>query len=318
MTHFITRRLLLAVPTLVGVSLVVFALTLFTPGDPARAIAGPYASAATVQALRVQYHLDDPVPTQYVHWLGDAVRGDFGFSPDLDHSVGPLVLSRMGNTLVLVGAALALAVVFGVALGLFAGRRPDSRTARALMAANVITANVPPYLSGLILVLVFSITLSWLPSGGMYDLREPGGLGDLTRHLVLPAIAVSAHPMMVIARMTRASILETAQQEYVLVARAVGVRPARVTLRYVLWNALPPVISVSGLQVGSLLSGALFAEVIFSWPGLGQMLYRALSAQDVLTIQAVTLCIALTFVAVNLLADLLVGLISPEGRVRTT
>jgi ABC-type dipeptide/oligopeptide/nickel transport system permease component len=128
-------------------------------------------------------------------------------------------------------------------------------------------------------------------------------------------LAVSAHPMMVIARMTRASILEVSRQDYVLVARAVGIRPTRVTLRYVLWNALPPVVSVSGLQVGSLLSGALFAEVIFSWPGLGELLFRALSADDVLTIQAVTLCIALVFVTVNLLADIVVGFISPQSRV---
>jgi peptide/nickel transport system permease protein len=315
-TRFVARRLMLAVPTLLGVSIVVFLLTLLTPGDPARAIAGPYASSATVQAIRTQYHLNDPVPVQYVHWLLNAVHGNFGFSPDLDQAVGPLVLSRMLNTFVLVGAALTLAVVFGISLGVFAGRRPDSLVARALMTANVMTANVPPYLSGLILVLVFSVTLGVLPSGGMYDLRNPGGIGDLANHLVLPAIAVSLQPMMVIARMTRASMLETAQREYVLVARAVGVTPARVTYRYVLWNALPPVVSVSGLQVGSLLSGALFAEVIFSWPGLGGMLYRALSAHDVLTIQAVTLCIALTFVIVNLLADVLVGLISPEGRSR--
>jgi peptide/nickel transport system permease protein len=315
-TRFIARRLLLAVPTLFGVSLVVFLLTLLTPGDPARAIAGPYASSATVQAIRIQYHLNDAAPVQYVHWLLNVLRGNFGFSADLEQSVGALVLSRMLNTFVLVGTALAVAVFVGVALGVFSGRRPNSRLARGLMAANVVTANVPPYLSGLILVLVFSVSLGWLPSGGMYDLRDPGGLSDLASHLVLPAIAVAAQPMMVIARMTRASMLETAQREYVLVARAVGVAPARVTSRYVLWNALPPVISVSGLQVGALLSGALFAEVIFSWPGLGSMLYRALSAQDVLTIQAVTLCIALTFVIVNLFADVLVGLISPQSRAR--
>jgi peptide/nickel transport system permease protein len=313
-THVIARRLLLLIPTLLGVSLVVFLLTQLTPGDPARAIAGPYASQDTVEALRTQYHLDQAVPLQYLNWLWDIVRGDLGFSANLDRDVGPLVISRLGNTFVLVGSALLLAIVFGVALGLLAGRRPDSPAARVLMAANVVTANIPPYLSGLILVLVFSTTLGWLPSSGMYDVRDPGGLGDLLQHLILPAIAVSLHPMMVIARMTRASILDVERQEYVLVARAVGMRPRRVTLRYVLWNALPPVVSVSGLQVGSLLSGALFAEVIFSWPGLGELLFRALSADDVLTIQAVTLFIALTFVTVNLLADVLVAFISPQSR----
>ena len=317
MTRFVGRRLLLVIPTLLGVSLIVFLLTLLTPGDPARAIAGPYASNATVEALRVQYHLDRPVPLQYLSWLGDTVRGDLGFSANLDQTVWPLVRSRLQNTFVLVGTALVVAVLGGISLGVYAGRRPRSLIARLLMAANVVTANVPPYLSGLILVLVFSVTLGWLPSSGMYDLRDPGGAGDLAQHLVLPVLAVSAHPMMVIARMTRASILEVSRQEYVLVARAVGISPTRVTLRYVLWNALPPVISVSGLQVGGLLSGALFAEVIFSWPGLGELLFRALSADDVLTIQAVTLCIALVFVIVNLLADVLVAFISPQSRVQT-
>jgi peptide/nickel transport system permease protein len=312
--HIVKRRLLLVVPTLVGVSLVVFMLTLLTPGDPARAIAGPYASPEVVEAFRSEYHLDESPPVQYANWLVDTVRGNLGYSANLEQEIGPLVVSRLVNTFVLVGAALLLAIVFGVTLGLYAGSRPNSRVARLLLAVNVIAANVPPYLAGLLLVFVFTTTLGWLPSSGMYDPREPGGVGDLLQHLILPAVAVAALPMMVIARMTRAAILEVSGQEFVLFARAVGMPRRRVTVRYVLWNAMPPVVSVSGLQVGALLSGALFAEVVFSWPGLGEMLYRALSADDVLTIQAVTLFIALTFVTVNLLTDLIVACISPQSR----
>jgi peptide/nickel transport system permease protein len=314
MRRLVIRRLWLAGLTLLGVSFVVFLLVHLTPGDPARAIAGPYASETVVESFRSQYHLDDPMPLQYGRWLWDALRGDFGRSAHFEQSVNSLVFFRLTNTFVLVGAALLVAVSGGILLGLLAGRRETSRTARLLMAANLVTANVPPYLSGLILILVFSLTLELFPSGGMYDFRQPGGLPDLLAHLVLPTIAVAAQPMMVIARMTRASILEVSRQDYVLVAQSVGITPRRIATQYILWNALPPVISVIGLQVGSLLSGALFAEVVFSWPGLGELLFQALSATDVLTIQAVTLLIALTFILVNLLADLLISFINPRSR----
>ncbi|MGH9892011.1 MAG: ABC transporter permease [bacterium] len=315
MRRLIVRRLWLAGLTLLGVSVVVFFLVHLTPGDPARAIAGPYASEEVVEAFRTQYHLDDPIPVQYGRWLWGALRGDFGRSAHFEQSVNSLVFFRLTNTFVLVGAALLVAVSGGILLGVLAGRRETSRTARLLMGANLVTANIPPYLSGLILILVFSLTLNLFPSGGMYDLRQPGGLPDLLAHLVLPTIAVSAQPMMVIARMTRASILEVSRHDYVLVAQSVGISPLRIATQYILWNALPPVISVIGLQVGSLLSGALFAEVVFSWPGLGELLFRALSATDVLTIQAVTLLIAFTFILVNLLADLLISFINPRSRV---
>ena len=314
MTRFALKRLAFAVPTLLGVSIGVFLLLDLTPGDPAQAIAGPYASAETVAAFRAQYHLGDSLPAQYAHWLGNAVQGNLGQSPNLNQAVGPLVLERLGNTALAVGAALLIASVLGVAIGVYSASRPGSWTARVLMAASGAIANIPPYLSGLILILLFSTTLRWLPSGGMHDLRSPGGFGDLMRHLVLPACAVAAQPTLVIARMTRASYLDVERQEYVLVARALGVSPWRILTQYILWNALPPVLSVFGLQIGALLSGALFAEVVFNWPGLGNLLYTAVLAKDVLTIQAVTLLIAVVFVAVNLFTDLAVGVISPERR----
>ena len=317
MVRFVVRRLVLAIPTLLGVSIVVYALRLFTPGDPAQAIAGPYASAGVVNAIRIQYHLNEPIPVQYVHWLWNAVRGNLGVSPNLNASVGPIVLSSLLHTFLLVASALLVAVLVGSGLGLLAGMRSGSLIERTTMSGAVIAGNVPPYLLALLLVLVFAITLKWLPGGGMQNLVAPGGVPDVLEHLILPTIAIAVTPLMVIARMMRASVLEVSKQEYVLVARAVGVPPRQVTLRYIFWNALPPVVSVSGLQVGTLLSSALFAEVVFSWPGLGVLLYNAVLADDVLVIQAATLCIALTFVLANLLADVLVALISPQTRTVT-
>lgn len=308
------RRLLLAVPTLFGVSIVVFALIYITPGDPARSLAGPFATPEVVAEYRRMLHLDDPAPVQYVRWLGGALTGDLGFSHSFDQDVTPLVLSRLGNTMLMVGAALVLMLLAGVSIGLVAGRRPHSRLAKTMMVGNVVTSTIPEYLLGMLLVLVFSQVLGWLPAGGMEDLRNPGGLGDRLAHLILPTLAITAGPTLFVARMTRGSVLEVAQQDYVRVARAVGMPPATVSLRYVLWNALPPIVSVSGLQVGALLSGALFAEVVFSWPGIGDLLYRALTADDIFVIQAVTLLIAVVFILVNLVADLFIAVTNPRLR----
>ena len=308
------RRLLLAVPTLLGVSIAVFALVLLAPGDPARTLAGPFAPPELVEAYRQQYHLDDPVPVQYLRWLTGLFQGDLGYSPNLDQPVGPLVIARLGNTMILVGTAFVLTLVIGMLIGLIAGRRPDSRLAKGVMIGNVVTSTIPEYLIGMLLVLVFSSVLGWLPSGGMQNLRDPGGAVDLLAHLILPVIAVAAGPTMIVARMTRGSVLEVSQQDYVRLAQAIGVKPGTVSRRYVLWNALPPIVSVSGLQVGGLLSGALFAEVVFSWPGIGDLLFRALAAKDVFIIQAVTLLIAVVFILVNLIADILITFISPRTR----
>jgi peptide/nickel transport system permease protein len=308
------RRLAFAVPTLFGVSIVVFALILLAPGDPAQTLAGPFATPEVVEAYRQKYNLDDPIPVQYLKWLGGVLHGDLGFSPNLNQDVGPLVIARLGNTLMLITGALLLTLLIGITLGLIAGRRPTSRLAKTVMVGNVVTATIPEYLLGMLLVLIFSQALGWFPSGGMENLRHPGGLPDHLYHLVLPMIAVAAGPTMIVARMTRASTLEISQQDYVRVAQSVGIRPGVVSRRYVLWNALPPIIGVSGLQVGALLSGALFVEVVFSWPGIGDLLYRALVSHDVFIIQAVTLLVAVSFILVNLVADLLIGIISPRTR----
>ncbi len=314
MLQLVIRRLLLGLLILLGVSVFVFILLHLAPGDAARSIAGPYASEDAVEAFRTAYGLDRPLPVQYAQWLGRVLRGDLGHSPTLGTPVGPLVLSRFGNTLILAGTSLLAAIFAGLLVGVVAGTHPRSLVDRAVMGVSLFLANIPAYLLGLVLVYIFALHLQLLPSGGMYDLRNPGGLGDLFAHLLLPAFTVSLGPMAIIARMTRGSILEVAQKDYVRMALASGIAGWKIAIEYLLVNALAPIISVIGLQVGTLLGGALFAEVVFSWPGLGSQLYTAVIGRDVPTVQAATLIIAVSFVLVNLATDVVVLVLDPKTR----
>lgn len=314
MIQVICLRGLAALPILFGVSVFVFLLLHLAPGDAAQAIAGPFATREVVEAYRSEYGLNDPLPVQYVRWLMRVLHGDLGKSPALGVPIAPVVLSRFANTLVLATSSLLLAVVGGLVIGIVVGMRPRSRLSTAVMGAAIFLANIPEYLFGLLLVLVFAVNLRVLPASGMYNIRDPGGLSDLISHLVLPAVAVSLAPMAVIARMTRASVIEIGQKEYVMVARAMGLRERTITLSYVVPNALPPILSVAGLQVGSVLGGSAFAEVVFSWPGIGSQLYNAIVARDIPTIQAATLLVALTFMLVNLATDIAVSIADPRLR----
>jgi peptide/nickel transport system permease protein len=314
MRRLVVHRLLLGIFILFGVSVFVFILLHLAPGDAARSIAGPYATEDAVEALRVAYGLNRPLPVQYVQWLARVLRGDLGHSPTLGTPVGPLVLSRFGNTLILAGTSLLAAILVGLCVGVVAGIRSRTVVDRAVMGISLFFANVPAYLFGLVLVYLFALNLHLLPSSGMYDMRDPGGLPDLLVHLLLPAFTVSLGPMAVIARMTRGSILEVTQKDYVRMALASGIPDRRIVVEYMLANALPPIISVIGLQVGTLLGGALFAEVIFSWPGLGSQLYTAVIGRDIPTVQAATLVIAVCFVLVNLVTDLAVLALDPRTR----
>jgi peptide/nickel transport system permease protein len=314
MLRLLVRRLLLGVFILFGVSVFVFILLHLAPGDAARSIAGPYASQEVVEAYRIAYGLDRPLPVQYAQWLGRVIRGDLGHSPTLGTPVGPLVLSRFVNTVILAGTSLVSAILVGICVGLIAGTHPRSVVDRSAMGVSLFLANIPAYLFGLLLVYVFALNLRVFPSSGMYNMRDPGGLPDLLAHLLLPAFTVALGPMAIIARMTRGSILEVAQKDYVKMALASGVPGRRIALEYMLVNALAPIISVIGLQVGTLLGGALFAEVVFSWPGLGSQLYTAVIGRDIPTVQAATLVIAVTFVLVNLATDISVLALDPRTR----
>jgi peptide/nickel transport system permease protein len=314
MTTFVIRRLAASIVVLFGVSVVVFLTLKLIPGDAAYVLAGPNASAQEIEAVRQSLGLDRPVPVQYVTWLGRALRGDLGRSLELHEPVLGLVISRYGNTLILAASAIVFASLSGVLLGTVAALRPHTFLDRIVMLVALTANSTPSFWLGLTLILVFALGLHVLPSSGMVSARGDGGVLDVLQHLVLPSVTLGAISAALIARMTRASLLEVLTQEYVLVARAKGLREGLLVRRHALKNALLPVLTVVGLQMGSLLGGAVITETIFSWPGIGLQLYRGIALRDVPLVQGAALVVALSFVLINLLVDLLYSYLDPRIR----
>jgi peptide/nickel transport system permease protein len=311
---FIAKRLFGVLPVILGVSVVIFLLIQLAPGDATTALLGPQASEAAKVELRHALGLDQPLPVQYFAWLSRTASGDFGTSIATQRPVITLVAPRFVNTLVLTIASLLLAMAIGYSVGLFAALRKNSAFDRLTISATLLAGSAPPFWLGLILVLLFAIQLHWLPVSGMQDLAGEGGAFDLLRHLVLPAVTTALGPAAIITRIVRASVVDAAQSPHVRVARAKGLTRAALIRRHVVRNALPPIITVTGLQLGYLLGGALLTEVVFAWPGLGSLLYDSITARDLPVLQATTLVIALAFVLANIVVDTINASLDPRLR----
>jgi peptide/nickel transport system permease protein len=264
--------------------------------------------------LRHALGLDLPLPLQYGKWLLRTATGDLGISIATQLNVATLVLPRFLNTLLLTVASLFLSVVIGYSIGLLAALRTQSVFDRATMTVTLLAGSAPPFWLGLILVLLFAIRLHWLPVSGMVDMAGDGGALDVLRHLVLPAVTTALGPAAIITRMVRSSVREALDRPHVRVARAKGLSRGTLMRRHVILNALPPIITITGLQLGYLLGGALLTEVVFAWPGLGALLYDSITARDIPVVQATTLLIALSFVLVNILVDVINVLLDPRLR----
>jgi peptide/nickel transport system permease protein len=314
MMRYAGKRLLGLLPVLFGVSVVIFLTMKLIPGDVARALLGPIATDESVAQLRRALGLDQALHIQYAKWLWRALHGDLGLSPIVHKPVVELLLPKFGNTIILAGASFVLAVVGGVAVGVLAAARPRTVLDRTLMNASLVVGNMPPFWLGLVLIVLFAIELGWLPSLGMYSSRGSGGLRDLLAHLILPAVATAAAPGAIIARMTRASVLEILGQDYIKVARSKGLSEGAVLGLHALRVAWPPILTIAGLQLGYLLGGAVFTEEVFGWPGLGRQLVSSVIARDVQVVQGAALFIALSFVFVNLVVDLLNLYLDPRSR----
>lgn len=314
MMVFVARRLIGVVPVILGVSIVIFLLIQLAPGDTATALLGPQATEVSKQELRHALGLDKALPIQYGVWLGHALKGDFGRSIATQIPVFDLVLPRLVNTLILTFASLLLAVIIGYAIGLFAALRSNSIFDRLAMSVALLAGSAPPFWLGLVLVLLFAIHLRWLPVSGMQDLAGDGGFIDLTMHLILPAITTALGPAAIITRIVRSSLVEALQRPHVRVARAKGLPRAELLRRHVILNALPSIVTITGLQLGYLLGGALLTEVVFAWPGLGSLLYDSINARDLPVIQATTLLIALAFVLANIVVDVINAGLDPRLR----
>src|SRR5216683_1513067 len=274
MIVYVLQRLLGLVPVLFGITVVIFLTMKLIPGDVARALLGPMATDQSLAQLRHALGLDQAIHVQYVKWLWRALHGDLGLSPIVHKPV----------------------------------------VDRAAMGASLVIGNMPPLWLGLVLIVFFAINLRWLPSLGMYSSRGPGGFEDLLLHLIMPAVATAAAPGAIIARMTRASLLEILGQDYIKVARSKGLSERAVLWLHALRVAWPPILTISGLQLGYLLGGAVFTEEVFGWPGLGRQLVSSVIARDVQVVQGAALFIAISFVLVNLVVDLLNLYLDPRAR----
>ena len=312
MKRYLARRLLLLVPVLAGVSVIIFMVLHLSPGDPVEIMLGSQATQEDRVRLRADLGLDQPLPVQYVRWLGHVVRGDLGRSLWMKRPVLGEVLLRFKATLILAGSALLLSTTIGLALGVASATRPNSLVDRLSATASLFGASMPSFWLGIVLMVVFALQLGWLPASGMYAPYGGGGLRDLLAHLILPAVTLAAASVTIIARLTRATMLETLGQDYVRTARAKGLGERKVVWRHALKNALIPIVTVVGVQAGYLLGGAVLTETVFAWPGVGTLVVQGILARDMPLVQGGVLVIALSFVLVNLLVDTLYAWLDPR------
>jgi peptide/nickel transport system permease protein len=312
--RYLARRLLLLVPVLVGVSIVIFGVLHLSPGDPAEIMLGSQATKEDLVRLRESLGLNEPLPIQYVHWMGHVVRGDLGRSIWMKRPVLPEVLGRLGATLLLTGTALLLSTAGGLALGVASAAWPRSLLDRLSAVASLFGASMPSFWLGIVLMVIFALWLGWLPASGMYASYGGGGLGDLLSHLILPAVTLAAASITIIARLTRSTMLEALGQDFVRTARAKGVAESGVLLRHGLKNALIPIVTVVGVQAGYLLGGAVLTETVFAWPGVGTLMVQGILARDFPLVQGCVLVVALAFAVINLAVDLLYAWLDPRIR----
>ncbi|WP_207439908.1 ABC transporter permease [Bacillus sp. SD075] len=312
MLRYILKRILSTIPVLFGVTIIVFLLIQMIPGDPAKSILGSDATPEAVKALRDEMGLNETLLTQYGLWMMDLLKGDLGYSYTLHKPIINELLPRFVNSLILTVASLLICITLGVIIGLISALKKDRVIDKVSMGAALIGASMPVFWIALMLMWLFAIKLQMFPVSGMYNMRNPGGSMDLLHHLVLPAFATATVSLAVIARLTRSTVLDVLQKDYVKYFHSFGLSKTKINFVHVMRNSLPPVINISGLQVGYIMGGALFSEVVFNWPGIGQQLYTAVTSNDYPTVQSGILLISLTFVIVNLVVDLLNVWLSPK------
>ena len=304
MLRFIVRRLLLTIPVLLGVATLVFSLIHLVPGDPVQAMLGDSATPQDVADVRARLGLDRPLPVQYGAFLSNVSRGNLGTSLRTNQPVASAIAERMPATFELAFAAMAVATAIALPLGVVAAVGAGTLTDYGATTLALVGISIPNFWLGPLMAIVFSISLGWLPVSGRGS----------AAHLILPAITLGAPLAAVLARMTRASVIEELRELYVLAARARGVSRLRAIVRHAFRNSLIPIVTVLGLQFGAVLTGAVITETIFAWPGVGRLLIQSINFRDYPMVQGCILLIAVTYVAMNLLTDLVYGLLDPRIR----
>jgi peptide/nickel transport system permease protein len=318
MLPYILRRLATGLLMLVALSMLVFVLLRLAPGDPIDAYVNPNVAMAQAEmdALRTRLGLDQPLPVQYLAWLQAAASGDLGYSIQRNGvRVLPLVLERIGPTVLLMAAGLAIAIVTGIAAGILSAVRRNSPTDIGFSVIAFFGISSPAFLTALLGLYLFSVVLRWAPSGGMLTPGAPFSIGDLLAHLVLPACLLSIGHAALIMRYMRASLLEVLNQDYVRTARAKGVKEFWVIMKHAVRNALLPVVTLIGSTIGIAVGGAIFIESVFNWPGMGLLLINAVDTRDYPVIMGATLIIGACVIVVNLLTDIAYAAVDPRIQV---
>ncbi|MDK4741092.1 ABC transporter permease [Rhizobium sp. CNPSo 3464] len=318
MLRYSLRRLAIGAGMLIALSMLIFLLLRLTPGDPIDAYIDPNVpmSPTDLANLRRSLGLDQPLPLQYLGWLQNALTGNLGYSiKRLDQPVLGLVLSRIGPTVLLMGSALVIAVIAGIAVGVFSAVRRNSLADLSFSVFALAGISSPAFLSALIGLYVFSVRLHWMPSGGMLTPGEEFSISDLIHHLILPAALLSIAQAALITRYMRASLLEVLNQDYVRTARAKGVKEFWVITKHALRNALLPIVTLIGSTIGLAIGGAIFIESVFNWPGMGLLLVNAVETRDYPVIMGATLIIGICVIIVNLLTDITYAVVDPRIKV---
>jgi peptide/nickel transport system permease protein len=314
MGRYVTQRTTWVIIVLLGVSAITFALLHLTPGDPAQILLGPIATPQELDHLRRELGLDRPLAIQYAIWLDHVARGDLGRSITLHRPVLGELLLRFRGTLILTAGAIIVAFGPGILMGILAARRPGRFIDAVSMVVTVGGASIPAFWLGMILIILFSVRLGWLPGTGMSSPSGPGTAGDVLTHLILPAVTLGMLPLAIVTRVARTGMIEALRGDYVRTARAKGLNELMVTMRHAFRNTVVGIVTVLGLEMGFLLAGAVYVETVFDWPGVGLMLVNSILTRDFPLVQGAVLLLAATYVIINLLTDLLYAYLDPRIR----
>ncbi len=307
MYKYVLKRLLLAIPVLIGATFLVFAIMDLAPGDPAKIILGSGATEEALILKRAELGLDDPFLVRYVDFLVGLLHGDLGNSYRNGQAVTELIMGRLGNTLILAAAGMTFAVIVGVPVGIISAIKQYSALDKATMFLTLFFMAVPTFWFALILVIIFSLNLGWFPASGMGH-----GFPDLLQSLVLPTVTLGFGYAALIARTTRSSVLEVMRQDYIDTARSKGITEKRVIWKHMMKNAMIPIVTVIGLNFGTLLGGSVLTETIFSWPGVGRFVVESISNKDIPSVLGSIVMLAILFSIVNLVVDILYSFIDPR------
>ncbi|WNS76583.1 ABC transporter permease [Bacillus sp. DTU_2020_1000418_1_SI_GHA_SEK_038] len=310
MGKYIIRRIFDLLPTIFVVAVIVFIVTRMIPGDPASVMLGPQASVEDIEALRQKLGLNEPIYMQFLQYIGNLLQGDLGISYTYNEPIFSLIMDRFPNTIILAASALIIAVVIGIPAGIISASKQNSLLDYSVMLISLIGVSLPIFWLGVMLVLYFSVNLGWFPATGMGTLEE--GFIPYIKHLVLPSITLATIPMATFARITRSSMLEVISHDYIKTARSKGLSEFLVICKHAFKNALTPILTVLGMQISMLLGGAVLTETIFSWPGMGRLIVDAIDKRDFVVVQGTVLFIAVIFVVVNLLVDILYKVVNPR------